>query len=100
MGIAECFTEERRARLAAQRLLEQKQAELFAANKKLAEYAKELNEEIRETREEVGSLRDENMRVKADLQTATRRTEIAERRLWDSVETIRDGFAVLNPVAG
>ena len=96
MGIAERFTEERRARLAAQRLLEQKQAELFAANKKLAEYAKELNEEIRETREEVGSLRDENMRVKADLQTATRRTEIAERRLWDSVETIRDGFAVFD----
>jgi PAS domain-containing protein len=96
MGIAERFTEERRARLAAQRLLEQKQAELFAANKKLAEYAKELNEEIRETREEVGSLRDENMRVKADLQTATRRTEIAERRLWDSVEIIRDGFAVFD----
>jgi signal transduction histidine kinase/CheY-like chemotaxis protein len=97
MGIAERFTEERRARLAAQRLLEQKQAELFAANRKLNEYAKQLNKEIIETRQEVGSLRDENTRVKADLQTATKRTEIAERRLWDSVQTIRDGFAVFDP---
>ena len=81
--------EERRARLSAERLLEQKQAELFAANKKLGTHAQKLSEEIVE-------IRDENTRVRSDLERATLKAGIAERRLWDSIETIHDGFAVFD----
>lgn len=93
MSLANKLAEERRARLAAERLLEQKQAELQAANRKLGKHAKALSEEIVETRAEVQTVRDENARVKSDLTLAHQKVEIAERRLWHSIETIQDGFA-------
>lgn len=93
MSLANKLAEERRARLAAERLLEQKQAELQAANRKLGKHARALSEEIDETRAEVQSIRDENQRVKSDLQVANQKVQIAERRLWHSIETIQDGFA-------
>ena len=42
---------------------------------------------------EVAIIRDENARVKSDLTVANKKMIIAERWLWDSVETIQDGFA-------
>ncbi len=93
MSLANKLAEERRARLAAERLLEQKQAELQAANRKLGKHARALSDEIVETRAEVRSVRDENLRVKSDLDVAYQKVEIAERRLWHSIETIQDGFA-------
>ena len=93
MSLANKLAEERRARLAAERLLEQKQAELQAANRKLGKHARALSEEIVETRAEVQNVRDENERVKSDLTVANQKVEIAERRLWHSIETIQDGFA-------
>ncbi|MEO1139350.1 MAG: response regulator [Pseudomonadota bacterium] len=93
MSLANKLAEERRARLAAERLLEQKQAELQAANRKLGKHAQALSEEIVETRAEVQTVRDENERVKSDLTVANQKVEIAERRLWHSIETIQDGFA-------
>lgn len=93
MSLANKLAEERRARLAAERLLEQKQAELQAANRKLGKHARALSDEIVETRAEVRSVRDENLRVKSDLDVAYQKIEIAERRLWHSIETIQDGFA-------
>ncbi len=93
MSLANKLAEERRARLAAERLLEQKQAELQAANRKLGKHAKALSEEIVETRAEVQNVRDENARVKSDLTLAHQKVEIAERRLWHSIQTIQDGFA-------
>lgn len=93
MSLANKLAEERRARLAAERLLEQKQAELQAANRKLGRHAQALSEEIVETRAEVQTVRDENARVKSDLNVANQKVEIAERRLWHSIETIQDGFA-------
>jgi len=93
MSLANKLAEERRARLAAERLLEQKQAELQAANRKLGRHARALSEEINETRAEVQVVRDENERVKSDLNVANQKVEIAERRLWHSIETIQDGFA-------
>ena len=93
MSLANKLAEERRARLAAERLLEQKQAELQAANRKLGRHARALSEEINETRAEVQTVRDENERVKSDLNVANQKVEIAERRLWHSIETIQDGFA-------
>ncbi|WP_299845398.1 response regulator [uncultured Roseovarius sp.] len=93
MSLANKLSEERRARLAAERLLEQKQAELQAANRKLGKHARALSDEIVETRAEVQNVLDENQRVKSDLTVANQKVEIAERRLWHSIETIQDGFA-------
>ncbi|MDT8327785.1 MAG: response regulator [Roseovarius sp.] len=93
MSLANKLAEERRARLAAERLLEQKQAELQSANRKLGKHARALSDEIDETRAEVQTVRDENQRVKSDLHVANQKVEIAERRLWHSIETIQDGFA-------
>lgn len=93
MTLANKLAEERRARLAAERLLEQKQAELQAANRKLGNHARALSDEIHDTRAEVQTVRDENLRVKSDLSVAHEKVEIAERRLWHSIQTIEDGFA-------
>ncbi|WP_299349359.1 response regulator [uncultured Shimia sp.] len=93
MTLAHKLSEERRARLAAERLLELKQAELFAANRKLGKHAEQLSNEIVETRAEVDSVRTENQKVRSDLEVANEKIEIAERRLWHSIETIQDGFA-------
>ncbi|KIN63046.1 Sensor histidine kinase/response regulator [Sulfitobacter noctilucicola] len=96
MSLASKLTEERRNRLAAERLLELKQAELFAANRKLGTRAQQLSEEIVETRAQVETIRGENLRVKSDLSAANQKIAIAERRLWHSIETINDGFAFFN----
>lgn len=92
---------ERRARLAAERLLELKSRELFAANRKLSEHALALSQEIIEQRREAEDansvaeeLRGENNRVRSDLQKATYSLNVAENRLWLALETIRDGFAI------
>ncbi|MEM9637274.1 MAG: ATP-binding protein, partial [Pseudomonadota bacterium] len=97
MSIANRLAEERRGRLAAERLLELKQAELFAANRKLGEHAKALSHEIVETRAEVATVRNENQKVKSDLSAAHEKIELVERRLWHSIETINDGFAFFTP---
>ena len=94
MSLAEKLTTERRSRLAAERMLELKKAELFAAHRKLGQHAQQLTEEIVETRAVVETIRGENQRVKSDLTAANRKIAITERRLWQSIETITDGFAL------
>ena len=93
MSLANRLAEEHRGRLAAERLLELKQAELLAANRKLGRHAAALQGEIVETRAEVETVRGENERVRQALGQANQKVEIAERRLWHSVQTITDGFA-------
>jgi hypothetical protein len=93
MELANKLAQERRARLAAERLLEQKQAELHAANRKLGKHARALSDEIVVTRAKVQTVEDENQRVKSDLHVANEKVQVAERRLWHSIETIQDGFA-------
>ncbi|WP_223428612.1 response regulator [Tateyamaria pelophila] len=93
MSLANKLAEERRGRLAAERLLELKEAELSAANRKLGKHALALQGEIVETRAEVANFKTENERVKTELGHANQKVEIAERRLWHSVQTITDGFA-------
>ncbi|MAY87708.1 MAG: hybrid sensor histidine kinase/response regulator [Pseudooceanicola sp.] len=93
MNLANMLSEERRARLAAERKLELKEAELSAANRKLGRHALALTREIGETRAEVATVRDENERVKSDLSVANQKIQVAERRLWHSIRTIQDGFA-------
>ena len=94
---------ERRARLAAERLLELKSRELFAANRKLSDHALALSREIVMHRQsaqtaanEAEELRGEYNRVQSDLQKATYSLNLAEHRLWLALETIRDGFAIFD----
>ncbi|MCX7287141.1 MAG: response regulator [Rhodobacterales bacterium] len=103
MDLSERLIRERRARLAAERLLEQKSRELFTANEKLAIHARSLSDQIVEQRQvvkfalsEAEVLKDQNHRFVADLDRAHTAAVMAERRLWDSVNTIRDGFAVFD----
>jgi signal transduction histidine kinase/CheY-like chemotaxis protein len=94
MNMADRLAGERRARLAAERLLEQKQAELFEANRQLGRHALQLRNEIQETRTEVKVVRDENQRVMHQLGEATQKIEVVTEQLWSALETIRDGFAM------
>ncbi|MEO8244917.1 MAG: PAS-domain containing protein, partial [bacterium] len=103
MDIAERLAKERRARLAAERLLEQKSRELFAANAKLGLHARSLSDQIVEQREvtrsaltEAELLKGQNSRFVEDLDRAHTTAVMAERRLWDSINTINDGFAVFD----
>jgi signal transduction histidine kinase/CheY-like chemotaxis protein len=102
--LSELLAQERRARLAAERLLDQKSRELHAANRKLSQHTRVLSEEVIVKREEAktfqteaASLKGENTQVRADLQRANIQAVKAERRLWEALETIQDGFAVFNP---
>jgi signal transduction histidine kinase/DNA-binding response OmpR family regulator len=90
------FTEERRARLAAERLLAQKEAELREANRMLSRHAISLTENLVETREQVEVARGENTKVREDLARANTEVDIAKRRLWNSIQSIEDGFAVFD----
>ena len=96
MSASDLLIQERRKRLAAERQLEQKQAELFAANRKLGLHAQELTNEIVETRAVVAEIRGENLKVKSDLNAANDRVALIERRLWHSIQTINDGFALFD----
>ncbi|KIN74634.1 response regulator [Sulfitobacter guttiformis] len=93
MSLQQKLTEERRGRLAAERMLELKKAELFAANRKLGRNARELSDEIVDTRAMMESMGEENRKVKSDLTAAHEKIAVVERRLWHSIETIKDGFA-------
>jgi len=103
MDFAERLAKERRARLAAERLLEQRSRELFAANEKLGLHARSLSDQIVEQRQVVQSalseaeqLKGQQSRFVADLDRAQTVAVMAERRLWDSINTIKDGFAVFD----
>ncbi|MGQ0567144.1 MAG: response regulator [Gemmobacter sp.] len=103
MDMMERLAKERRARLAAERLLEQKSRELFAANEKLAIHARTLADQVVEQRtvaraaqSEAAVLKGQNSRFLTDLETAHTAAVVAERRLRDSIDTIRDGFAVFD----
>ncbi len=103
MDLAERLVRERRGRLAAERLLEQKGRELFAANEKLAIHARSLSDQIVEQRHVVRTalseaelLKDQNLRFVGDLDRAHTAAVMAERRLWDAINTVKDGFAVFD----
>ncbi len=103
MDIAERLVNERRARLAAERQLEHKSRELVVANQKLSLHARGLSDQIVEQRavtkvalSETEKLKGQNSRFLSDLEVAHSTAVMAERRLWDSIDTIRDGFAVFD----
>ncbi|HSF64412.1 MAG TPA: PAS-domain containing protein, partial [Paracoccaceae bacterium] len=99
----ERLSRERRARLAAERMLDLKSRELFAANEKLALHARALSDQIVEQRSvtraaisEAEALKGQQSRFLVDLEAAHTAAVMAERRLRDSIDTIRDGFAVFD----
>jgi signal transduction histidine kinase/CheY-like chemotaxis protein len=89
--------QERRARLAAERLLELKKAELGAANRQLSDHALALSGQIMDQRRVVDTLQGENTSVKSDLEVANTKVVAMERLLWAALETIPDGFAMFGP---
>ena len=104
MDLSEKLAAERRARLAAERRLEQMKSELYEANADISLHARNLSTEIASTQQQVVHVRNEaeELKVRYDhaqqsLASAKSAITIAERRLWDSLETIRDGFAVFGP---
>ena len=104
MDVSEQMAAEHRARLAAERLLDQMKSELYAANEKLSIHARHLSEEVATKRKQVtavrseaAELREQYDRAQINLAHAESAITIAERRLWDSLEAIRDGFAVFDP---
>jgi signal transduction histidine kinase/DNA-binding response OmpR family regulator len=103
MGWAERLAQERRARLAAERLLEHKQRNLTVVQRELDHHARGVTERIlaqceaaSSARSEADSFRDRHSRTLAELERAHAAAVTAERRLWTSIEAIRDGFAVFD----
>ncbi|WP_375257004.1 PAS-domain containing protein [Citreimonas sp.] len=96
MEYARLLAEERRARLAAERLLEQKQAQLRAANRELDQHARALSRQVTDTRAEVVEVRSDRERVATQLGQATEKIEVVESRLWQALGAIRDGFAMFD----
>ena len=93
----------RRARLATESRLTQRQNELKSANRKITDQARKLTDEVIRRREEamrakseVDALRGKNRAALLNLRRAASETRMAERRLWASVESIEDGFAVFD----
>lgn len=91
------LTRERRARLAAERMLELKEAQLGAANRQLSDHALALSGQIMDQRKVVNTLQGENTRVVDDLQRANTKVVAMEKLLWAALETIPDGFALFGP---
>ena len=95
-GMDESLTQERRLRLQAERLLAQRSEELYAAHRKLAQHADHLSHQVIAQRAREQQLEGRAERVEAKLELVTSKAEIAERRLWDSLRAITDGFAVFD----
>ena len=103
MDIAERLARERRGRLAAERLLEQKSRELSAANEKLALHARSLSDQLVQQRHVVHAalseaevLKGQNSRFLTDLEHAHTAAMTAEERLWEAINTVADGFALFD----
>ncbi len=103
MDFGERLAKERRARLAAERLLEQKRTELYAANHQLSQHARTLVDQVVAQRSgleraetEAAALRGQANRVLSELERASASAVIAERRLRAALETFGDGFALFD----
>lgn len=95
------FETEREARIRAEERLDLRSAELRQANLDLASQADDLTDEIETTQQEFNAVRsraeslaDQTQRIRADLVAANHATFRAERRLWDALEAVQDGFAL------
>jgi hypothetical protein len=103
VDITERLARERRARLAAERLLDLRKREMVAANVQLSEQAKTLAQTVVAQRRglesalsEANALKGLNSRVAQDLEQANRAAMTAQQRLWAALETFSDGFAIFD----
>jgi len=97
MTLFDKLAEERRARLAAERQLEQRTRDLDSARTEIERLGRLLTDERRRQRDaQTGALQGQQLKAREDIEAAHRNAVMAERRLWDSLNTIRDGFAVFN----
>ncbi|MFO1174772.1 MAG: ATP-binding protein [Paracoccaceae bacterium] len=96
MNIADKLVRERRARLAAERLLDLKSRELVAANERLAQHANSLSDTVAGQRQNLQAAHSRNSEIESDLERALAAARLAQRRLWQALETMRDGFAVFD----
>ena len=96
IGVDDRLARERRARLQAERLLAQRSEELYSANKKLAEHAHALSHQVIEQRQENAALLGRTTQTEAALEVATEKAVVAERRLWDALRAVEDGFAIFD----
>ncbi|MCC5971874.1 MAG: response regulator [Pararhodobacter sp.] len=97
MTLFDKLSQERRARLVAERLLEQRTRDLDAARHETERLSRALTAERRKNQaERSGLLEDHQVKAREDVEAAHRSAVMAERRLWDSINTLRDGFAVFN----
>ncbi len=101
--LSDSVTRERRARLRAEKLLEQARADLNAANAMLRAHAFALSSQVISQRAELQDIRTHakrlegmNTQVAQDLQAAHSVADLADFRLHEAVETIPDGFAVFD----
>lgn len=96
MDLSSLLANERRARLAAECLLEQRQGELRAANKRLAEHARGLTRQVIDKRDEVASIQSETETLRDEFSQTRTDLARAETRLWTALQTMRDGFALFD----
>jgi signal transduction histidine kinase len=102
MTLLDKLTSERRGRLSAERLLERRQREIAALREEIDEARRLLAAQSLELRNvaavvsRTAALEGAQQRARSDLEIANQIALMAERRLWDSINTIRDGFAVFN----
>ena len=103
MTMFDKLTAERRARLTAERQLEHRTRELDAALSQLETARNDVHSlrkrgqtTAKQDAQHVAEVQDLQDRAREDIETAHRNAVKAERRLWDSINTLRDGFAVFN----
>lgn len=103
MDLPSLLANERRARLAAERLLEMRQRDLRAANRKLADHARALSGQIMEKRGEMETIRSQTASLRGEfddtcnrLEQATTAADLAETRLWAALQSVTDGFALFD----
>lgn len=102
MTMFDKLTAERRARLIAERQLDHRTRELDTMIAQLDQAKRELHafqqgmiSPLDEAQRQ-SQVHQQQQRARADIERAHRDTIMAERRLWDSINTIHDGFAVFN----
>lgn len=104
MTVFDKLLQERRARLIAEQRLSAQQREAAALQRELERARTEIDGFRRREHSarsaapppQVPVIDDQRPETTSQVQSLTARASQTERRLWDSINTIRDGFAVFN----
>jgi signal transduction histidine kinase/DNA-binding response OmpR family regulator len=103
LHLSDQVAREKRARLRAEKLLEQARADLSAANAQLRAHAFALSNQVISQRAELQDIRSHaqrlegmNTQVAQDLRVAHSVADLADFRLREAIETMPDGFAVFD----